>query len=127
MSVNQPSHFHKWLKESVRQYCLTKPWDITATPVALAISIAKAEGLLREPASGLSLVTPGSLVTIFDMQLKEETTITLVPPSDSDLKNAKISYFSPLGSRLLGCKVGDIIDIKIFSRTETFCVIGIQS
>lgn len=71
-------------------------------------------------------VAPGHKVTLLDIQMKESATFTLVHPDESDLKNAKLSFLSPLGSRLIGCTLGDVVEINIFGRKETFHVIGIE-
>jgi hypothetical protein len=126
MPATHKPHFHQWLQSCIRQYCLASSWDIQKTPLELAIFFSKAEILLRETSGSISLALPGKDVTIFDLQMKNESTITLVSPDDSDPKNGKISYFSPLGSRLLGCKAGDIVEVKIFSRKEIFYVTNIK-
>lgn len=126
MPVNQPINFNKRLKHYARRYCLNRPMDMTSVPINLAISISKIERLLRETTGSMPIVAPGRLVTILDMQINESVTIRLVAPNESDLKNAKISYFSPLGSSLLGRKIGDIVDIKVLGRQESFCVIDIK-
>lgn len=126
MPINQLDNFHIRLKNFARQYWLNKSMDMTSTPINLAISISKIEKLLRDNTGSMPIVAPGRLVTILDMQINESVTIRLVRPNESDLKNAKISYFSPLGSSLLGHKIGDIVDIKVLGRQESFCVIDIK-
>lgn len=126
MPVNQLDNFHTRLKNCARQYWLNKPMDMTSVPINLAISISKIEKLLRDTNGSMPIVAPGRLVTILDMQINESVTITLVAPNESDLKNAKISYFSPLGSNLLGRKIGDIVDINVLGRQESFCVVDIK-
>jgi transcription elongation factor GreA len=38
---------------------------------------------------------------------------TLVPENEIDIKNGKISFNSPVGSALLGKKVGEIVSVKV--------------
>lgn len=126
MRVNSLIQFQKWLQSCIYHYYLTSSWNLNKTPLDMAIEYARVERLLGVPADNSSLVSPGKAVTLFDVQMNEEVTITLVSPNKSDPINAKISYLSLLGSRLLGCKIGDIVEINIFGRKEIFYVIDIQ-
>ncbi len=54
-------------------------------------------------------VTPGSTVTIFDIEENEELVYTIVGTMEADLASGKISYESPVGAALLNKKVGDEI------------------
>lgn len=127
MSANQLRDFHKWLQSCIRQYCLAAPWDTEKNPFEIENCFSKVELLLREPGRNIAVVAPGKTITVFDMQMKEESTITLVSPDESNPKSGKISYFSLLGSRLLGCKMGDIVEIQLFGRKEFFQVTHIKS
>jgi len=127
MPANQLVDFHKWLQSCIRQYCLAAPWDTNKNPHDIENCFSTAELLLREPGRHIAVAAPGKTITIFDMQIKEESTITLVSPDESNPKNGKISYFSLLGSRLLGCKTGDIVEIQLFGRKEFFQITHIKS
>ena len=52
-------------------------------------------------------VTMNSVVQVFNKETKQSMTVKIVYPKDADFKNGKVSVFSPLGSALLGYKVGD--------------------
>lgn len=127
MPVNQLADFHKWLQSCIRQYCLAAPWDTNKNPHDIENCFSKVELLLREPGRNITVAAPGKTIRIFDMQIKEESTITLVSPDESNPKNGEISYFSLLGSRLLGCKTGDIVEIQLFGRKEFFQITHINS
>lgn len=124
--INQLVSFNKWVQFCIRQYYLTASWDIHKSPVELAIWFAKAEITLRDPAASFPIVSPGKVVTLFDFQINEEVTITLVSPANGDLENSQISYFSPLGSQVLGCTVGDIVNVKIFGREDIFQITDVS-
>lgn len=116
--------FQKWLESSLYRYCLTSSWKVNKTPLELALDISRLEQLWN--ADEKSRVAVESLVTLFDMQLNEKVTLTLVPPDKSDPEKGRISYFSLLGSKLLGSKAGDKVEINIFGRKEYFYVMDIK-
>jgi regulator of nucleoside diphosphate kinase len=62
------------------------------------------------------VVTMNSTVLLKDLNTGKEMTLTLVYPSDADIKSHKI----PVGTALLGYKAGDIIEWKIPSGTARF-------
>lgn len=125
MSVKCFSRFHERLHACARQYCLTNSWDMTVKPFDLAARLAKLEFLQKKSDEHLKRILPGRSVTLFDVQNKEEVDFVLVLPDESDPENAKISFLSPLGSRLLGCVAGDRVEVSIFGRKETFRVIRV--
>ena len=57
-----------------------------------------------------NVVSMNSLVTFQDMESGKESTVTLVYPSDADLDQNKISILTPVGSALIGLRVGQVID-----------------
>ena len=60
-------------------------------------------------ASKVSLLTT---VRIKNLKNNKELKYTIVPESESDIKNKKISSSSPVGEGLLGKKVGDKAEVK---------------
>lgn len=56
-----------------------------------------------------NLVTMNSKIVIIDKETYKKSTITLVYPSDADIKKGQISVFAPLGSAVLGLSVGQEI------------------
>lgn len=56
------------------------------------------------------VVTMNSTVTFSDLDVEEETTIQLVYPQDADVTQLKISVLSPVGSALIGVKIGGTIE-----------------
>jgi regulator of nucleoside diphosphate kinase len=55
------------------------------------------------------LVTMNSTVRLSDPSSGEWRTVTLVYPDDVDLTTDGVSVLEPLGTALLGCNVGDVI------------------
>ncbi len=56
------------------------------------------------------LVTMNSKVKFLNIQDNKEMIITIVYPSDSNFAEGKVSVLAPLGSALIGLRVGQEID-----------------
>ncbi|MBR2344003.1 MAG: transcription elongation factor GreA [Clostridia bacterium] len=54
-----------------------------------------------------SVVSVGSIVTLYNVERKREFTYHIVGSYETDPENGKISDSSPIGSALLGCRAGD--------------------
>jgi transcription elongation factor GreA len=60
----------------------------------------------------LSKVSILSTVKVLNKKAKKESKFTIVPETDIDVKSGKISSNSPIGSGLLGKKIGEIAKIE---------------
>ncbi len=56
------------------------------------------------------VITMNSTVCLEDIDAKEEEIYTLVFPEDADLAKGKISILAPIGTAMLGYKVGDTFE-----------------
>ncbi len=65
-------------------------------------------------------------VKIRNLKNKADLTYTLVSENEANLKEGKISVTSPIGSGLLGKKVGEIAEINVPAGTMQFEVLGIE-
>ncbi|NQV18532.1 MAG: nucleoside diphosphate kinase regulator [Armatimonadetes bacterium] len=59
------------------------------------------------------VITMNSMVRLKDLDSEEEMTYTLVFPGNADMSNNKISILAPIGTALIGYRVGDIIEWKV--------------
>lgn len=59
------------------------------------------------------VVTMNSKVLLRNVDSGEEMTYSLVFPVDADLTEGKISVLAPVGTAILGYRVGDVVDWKI--------------
>lgn len=59
------------------------------------------------------VVTMNSRVRLEDLDGGEEYVFQVVYPSDADLEEGKISVLAPIGTALLGYRVGDVISWKV--------------
>jgi regulator of nucleoside diphosphate kinase len=60
-----------------------------------------------------NIVAMNSSVTFIDLDSGEETHISLVYPSDAKVEDMKISILTPIGTALIGLRVGGKIDWPI--------------
>lgn len=56
-------------------------------------------------------VSIGNTIKLFDSEFEEEIEYTIVGSAEADPFNGKISNESPIGSAIIGHKVGDIVEV----------------
>lgn len=71
-------------------------------------------------------VTPGSVVTLYDVEFDEELVYTIVGTMESDIAAGKISYESPVGAAILNKKVGETVEVKGIDEVSTFKILKIE-
>lgn len=71
------------------------------------------------------VITMNSPVLLKDLDTHEEMTYTLVFPADADIKQNKISVLAPIGTAMLGYRVGDVIEWPVPSGLRRLKVITI--
>jgi regulator of nucleoside diphosphate kinase len=64
------------------------------------------------------VVTMNSEVAVRDMDSNEEMIFAVVFPSDADVNRRKISILAPIGTAVLGSRVGDMIDWRVPGRSR---------
>jgi len=64
------------------------------------------------------VVTMNSRVRLREMSKEEEQLYTLVFPRDADAENGKVSILAPVGTAILGYRVGDIVEWKVPAGTR---------
>ena len=94
--------------------------------------IIKLESMIRraviidESKIDSNVVTIGSIVKVNDMDFEEEVEYTIVGSAEADPMNFKISNESPVGSALLGKKVGDVVEVAVPSGVSKFEILEIR-
>lgn len=68
----------------------------------------------------------GLKVTVLDLNTDEEFTYQIVSEDESDVKNGKISYTSPIGRALIGKVVGDTVKVKVPIGEKEFEILSIE-
>jgi regulator of nucleoside diphosphate kinase len=78
----------------------------------LAHELDRAETVAPEEVPG-DLITMRSKVRLKDMNTGEEMIYTLVFPAEADSGDGKISVLAPIGTAMLGYRVGDLIEWQV--------------
>lgn len=86
---------------------------------ALAREIGRAEKVDSKKISP-EFVTMNSVVQVMNESTKKPTTIKIVYPNEVDFKKGFVSVLSPLGSALLGYKIGDSVQFEAPKGLVTF-------
>jgi regulator of nucleoside diphosphate kinase len=66
--------------------------------------------LVDDDALPASVVAIGSTVVVFDLRSGSVERYTVVLPDQADIAQRRISVLAPLGTALLGARVGDIVE-----------------
>ena len=120
------SRLQKRMGDCARQKSFHMPWSIVLKPTELAASLALLEQQTKPKRTHTRRIAIGDKVTLFDVKEKEVIILTLTNSRDSAPDKGLVSCLSPLGRELLGRITGDVIELKIFFRTEMFRVVRIE-
>ena len=71
------------------------------------------------------IVSIGSKVVVLAMEFDEEETYAIVGSTEADPYENKISNVSPVGSALIGKKVGDVIEVIVPAGALNYKVVNI--
>jgi len=82
--------------------------------------------ILDESKINTSKVQVLNIVTIKNQKNGATMKYTLVPESEADLKQGKISINTPIAKGLMGKKVGDMVEIKVPSGIIPFEIVEIS-
>ena len=64
------------------------------------------------------VITMNSRACLVDLDTSEEMIYTLVFPKDADIGQGKISILAPIGTAMLGYRVGDVFDWQVPDGTR---------
>ena len=93
---------------------------------ALDIELSRAD-IVQDKDIPADAVAMGSQVTFIDLDSNEEKTISLVYPNEADVAQMKISILSPVGSALIGLRIGGNIDWPVpQGKVRRLKVIAVQ-
>ena len=82
--------------------------------------------LLDESKIDTSKVLLLSKINIMNVKTKAKQSYTIVPESEANLKESKISVTSPFDQSLLGKKKGDVVEVKVPAGTMIFDILSIE-
>ena len=73
-----------------------------------------------------SVVGFGATITVLDLDIDDEESITLVGAGEEDYDAGKYLITSPIGQGLIGKKVGEVAEIEVPKGTIQFKVLNIE-
>lgn len=82
--------------------------------------------IISKASLNTDVISIGSKVTLWDEEFDENVTYTLLGAVDSDPLNGIISNVSPLGSAILGKKVGDEVVVDAPAGKAIYKVVKIE-
>ena len=82
--------------------------------------------LLDESKIDTSKVLLLSKINIMNVKTKAKQSYTIVPESEANLKESKISVTSPFAQSFLGKKKGDVVEVKVPAGTMNFEILSIE-
>ena len=88
--------------------------------------ILKNAEVVDEDEIDLEKINVGCKVKLFDIDYDEELEFNLVGSTEADSLNNKISNESPLGKALIGCKVGEVVDVETQAGISQYEILDIQ-
>jgi transcription elongation factor GreA len=71
-------------------------------------------------------VAVGTIVKVKDYEFDEEVEYTIVGSAEADPMNFKISNECPVGSKLIGKKIGDVVEVVVPEGISKFKVLDIR-
>ncbi|MCT4686475.1 transcription elongation factor GreA [Vallitalea sp.] len=74
--------------------------------------ILKNAEVIDEEEISLDTISVGCKVKIYDLEFEEEIDYAIVGSTEADPLNYKISNESPVGSALIGSKIGDLVEAE---------------
>ena len=99
--------------------------DIEARIEALEKLLKNAEVVVEEEVE-LDKINIGCRVRILDIEFSEELEYKIVGSTEANSLKGKISNESPVGKALIGCKVGDTVEVETAAGVFSYKVLEIQ-
>ncbi len=88
--------------------------------------ILKNAEVVVEDEVDVNTINIGCKVKIYDMEFEEELEYKLVGSTEANSLRGKISNESPLGSKLIGKTVGDVVSVETHAGSMQYKILGIQ-
>ena len=82
--------------------------------------------IIEEHESDPNSVRLGSTVKVLDLEFEEEETYQVVGSQEADPMNGRISEDSPFGKALLGCAVGEEVQVEAPAGVLRYRILEIQ-
>ena len=89
-------------------------------------NMLKNASVIDESEISTDVVSVGSIVKVKDYEFDEEVEYSIVGSAEADPMEFKISNESPVGSALMGKKLGEIIEVTVPGGISKFEILGIR-
>ncbi|MBU5592079.1 transcription elongation factor GreA [Clostridium sp. MSJ-4] len=89
-------------------------------------NMLKNASVVDESEISIDTVSVGSIVKVKDYEFDEEVEYTIVGSAEADPMEFKISNESPVGSSLMGKKVGAVVEVNVPGGVNKFEILGIR-
>lgn len=99
------------LSENSEYDAAKKEQSIVETEIATIEETLRKATIIENNSLNKDTIGVGNSVTVYDMDFQEEDTYKIVGVIESDPDKNLVSNESPIGSSLMGKKVGDIVSI----------------
>jgi len=108
----------------IEQYCMLNSVNLFLSPIALQDVLFKLEKLQESSGNDAASrgARVGSVVRLIDLDDGTVVVFELALPEQSDPQRGLLSVLSPLGSAILGKKVGDKVDVSLFGYSHSYVV-----
>ncbi len=110
---------HHRLTELIDNLEATSGQEISASLLQLREELGRAK-ITRTDKIPANVITMNSRFRIRDMDSGQEFTYTLAWPEDADIENNKISILAPVGTGLLGYRVGNTVEWPVPAGVRKF-------
>lgn len=101
------------------------PSQETDNTMSLAFELSRAKIVDRD-AVPKDRVRLNAVVEIEDLDSKIKTRLTIVDPAQADMKQQKVSFLTPIGSALIGFKVGDQVEWKMPAGLKKYRILSVE-
>ena len=88
------------------------------------LATAEVIDILEMPQTGVVIF--GTTVTLLDLDTDDEVTYQIVSDYESDAKQGRISYASPIGRAIIGKQEGDEVVVVTPKGTRTLEISGVE-
>lgn len=83
----------------------------------LKVELERSQRVVPDNVPG-DVVTMNSTVCLTDLESGEEMTYTLVFPKEADIRQGRLSVLAPIGTAMLGHRVGDTFEWQVPDGTR---------
>lgn len=112
-------HLEHVLASDFAQVTETKPYIADLRAELQHAQIVESTGVPHD------VITMNSTIRLLDLDTREEDTYTLVYPEQANIADGKLSILAPIGTAILGYRVGDIVHWRVPSGKRRLKIVEV--